>query len=58
MADGDRMVEYPTLNKKEVAVVQFKNNKAPEQNDLPTELLKHGVRPLMTIYMVYYVWSG
>ena len=36
------MVDYPTLNKTEVAVGKLKNNRVPGQYNLPTELLKHG----------------
>ena len=38
---GDDIVDCPTLNDIEVAVGKLKNNTAPGQNNLPTELLKH-----------------
>ena len=42
--DGDIVVDYPILNEIEVAVRKLKNNKAPGQDNLPAELLKHGER--------------
>ena len=33
--DSDQMVEYPTLNEKEVGVGKLKNNEAHGQDNLP-----------------------
>lgn len=40
------METFPTLNGREVVLKRLKNNKTPELDILPAELLKYGGEPI------------